>query len=173
MPRSHPWTPPARCRLRAADLSVIEIRRTDMPQLSTSTRGSRRLEPPATSAVVARLAHAGLVNRAPDPHDHRRVPLTVTAQHIVGDTGPRRHRSPAGRIQGHQPADPPSFNRPSYRHRTGAIQRAQASSLIYIDYARTKGCVETAGSAEKHESADSSGCDGHPHRQPTAVRQVA
>ena len=89
MPRRHPWTPPARCRPRAADLSVIEIGRiTDMPQLSTLTRGSRRLEPPATSAMVDRLVHAGLVRRTPDPHNHRRVRLTVTvaAQHIISDT---------------------------------------------------------------------------------------
>jgi DNA-binding MarR family transcriptional regulator len=47
-------------------------------------------KPPATSAMVDRLVHAGLVGRTPDPHDHRRVQLTVTAaaQHIVGDTDP-------------------------------------------------------------------------------------
>jgi DNA-binding MarR family transcriptional regulator len=47
-------------------------------------------KPPATSAMVDRLAHAGLVHRTPDPHDHRRIQLTVTAaaQHIVGDTDP-------------------------------------------------------------------------------------
>src|SRR5437764_9886924 len=47
-------------------------------------------KPPATSAMVDRLVHAGLVGRTPDPHDHRRVQLTVTAaaQHIVGDADP-------------------------------------------------------------------------------------
>jgi DNA-binding MarR family transcriptional regulator len=47
-------------------------------------------KPPATSAMVDRLTHAGLVSRTPDPHDHRRVQLTITAaaQHIVGDTHP-------------------------------------------------------------------------------------
>jgi MarR family transcriptional regulator, organic hydroperoxide resistance regulator len=45
---------------------------------------------PATSAMVDRLAHARLVHRIPDPQDHRRIQLTVTAaaQHIVGDTDP-------------------------------------------------------------------------------------
>lgn len=45
-------------------------------------------KPPATSAMVDRLAHAGLVQRTPDPQDHRRIQLSVTAaaQHIVGDT---------------------------------------------------------------------------------------
>jgi DNA-binding MarR family transcriptional regulator len=44
--------------------------------------------PPATSAMVDRLARAGLVHRLPDPHDRRRVHLTITsaAQPIVGDT---------------------------------------------------------------------------------------
>lgn len=44
--------------------------------------------PPATSAMVDRLARAGLVRRLPDPHDRRRVHLTITsaAQPIVGDT---------------------------------------------------------------------------------------
>ncbi len=45
---------------------------------------------PATSAMVDRLTHAGLVCRTPDPQDHRRVQLTLTAdaQPIVGDTDP-------------------------------------------------------------------------------------
>jgi DNA-binding MarR family transcriptional regulator len=44
--------------------------------------------PPATSAMVDRLADAGLVRRLPDPHDRRRIQVTITsaAQPIVGDT---------------------------------------------------------------------------------------
>jgi DNA-binding MarR family transcriptional regulator len=44
--------------------------------------------PPATSAMIDRLTRAGLVRRLPDPHDRRRVHLTITsaAQPIVGDT---------------------------------------------------------------------------------------
>jgi DNA-binding MarR family transcriptional regulator len=44
--------------------------------------------PPATSAMVDRLAGAGLVRRLPDPHDRRRVQLTITsaAEPIVGGT---------------------------------------------------------------------------------------
>lgn len=43
---------------------------------------------PATSAMVNRLTHAGLVRRTPDPHNRRRVHLTLTAdaQQIIGDT---------------------------------------------------------------------------------------
>jgi DNA-binding MarR family transcriptional regulator len=50
--------------------------------------------PPATSAMVDRLAHAGLVCRTPDPHNRRRVRLTLTAdaQQIIGDTDPHTAR---------------------------------------------------------------------------------
>lgn len=45
--------------------------------------------PPATSAMVDRLEHAGMVCRAPDPDNRRRVKLTLTAAatKILGDTG--------------------------------------------------------------------------------------
>jgi DNA-binding MarR family transcriptional regulator len=45
--------------------------------------------PPATSAMVDRLARAGMVCRAPDPDNRRRVKLTLTAAatKIIGDTG--------------------------------------------------------------------------------------
>lgn len=46
--------------------------------------------PSATSAMVDRLTHAGLVHRTPDPHNRRRVQLTLTAdaEPIIGDTDP-------------------------------------------------------------------------------------
>jgi len=46
--------------------------------------------PSATSAMVDRLTHAGLVRRTPDPHNRRRVQLTLTAdaEPIIGDTDP-------------------------------------------------------------------------------------
>lgn len=46
--------------------------------------------PPAASAMVDRLTHAGLVRRTPDPHNRRRVELTLTADahRIIGDTDP-------------------------------------------------------------------------------------
>lgn len=45
---------------------------------------------PATSAMVDRLARGGLVCRTRDPHNRRRVRLTLTAeaQQIIGDTDP-------------------------------------------------------------------------------------
>jgi DNA-binding MarR family transcriptional regulator len=44
-------------------------------------------KPPATSAMVDRLTHTGLVRRTRDPHNRRRVELTLTAdaQQIIGD----------------------------------------------------------------------------------------
>lgn len=53
--------------------------------------------PPATCAMVDRLARAGLVSRAQDPKDRRRIQLTVTeeAQPMIGevdlDTARRVH----------------------------------------------------------------------------------
>ncbi|MGH3696833.1 MAG: MarR family winged helix-turn-helix transcriptional regulator [Pseudonocardiaceae bacterium] len=46
--------------------------------------------PPATSAMVDRLAHAGMVCRTQDPANRRRIQLTLTdaAKQIIGDTGP-------------------------------------------------------------------------------------
>ncbi len=46
--------------------------------------------PPATSAMVDRLADAGMVCRTQDPANRRRVKLTLTdaAKQIIGDTGP-------------------------------------------------------------------------------------
>ncbi len=45
---------------------------------------------PAASAMVDRLTHAGLVCRTPDPHNRRRVQLTLTADAgpIISDTDP-------------------------------------------------------------------------------------
>jgi DNA-binding MarR family transcriptional regulator len=49
---------------------------------------------PATSAMVDRLTHAGLVCRTLDPRDRRRVQLTLTAEAepIIGDTDPNTAR---------------------------------------------------------------------------------
>lgn len=58
--------------------------------------------PPATCAMVDRLVRAGLVRRAPDPKDRRRIRLTVTeeAEPMLGevdlDTARRLHAVLAG-----------------------------------------------------------------------------
>src|SRR5947209_11800296 len=71
-------------------LTVLHLISALAPLTLTELAQALGTKPPATSAMVDRLAHAGLVHRTPDPHDHRRVQLTVTtaAQHIVGDTDP-------------------------------------------------------------------------------------
>ncbi|MDQ4105002.1 MAG: MarR family transcriptional regulator [Actinomycetota bacterium] len=71
-------------------LAVLHLIRALAPVTLTDLGQALGTRPPATSAMVDRLAHAGLVYRTPDPQDHRRVQLTVTAdaQPIVGDTDP-------------------------------------------------------------------------------------
>jgi DNA-binding MarR family transcriptional regulator len=61
--------------------ALAPVTLTDLAQ----TLGTRL---PATSAMVERLAHAGLVSRTPDPQNRRRIQLTITtaAEPIVGDT---------------------------------------------------------------------------------------
>jgi DNA-binding MarR family transcriptional regulator len=60
------------------------------PVSLTELAQALRTRPPATSAMVDRLTHTGLVRRTPDPHHRRRVQLTLTpdAQRIIGDTDP-------------------------------------------------------------------------------------
>jgi DNA-binding MarR family transcriptional regulator len=50
--------------------------------------------PPATSAMVDRLAKGGLVSRIPDPQDGRRIQLALTAQavSVIGGTDPTTAR---------------------------------------------------------------------------------
>jgi DNA-binding MarR family transcriptional regulator len=71
-------------------LTVLHLISALAPMTLTELAQALGTRPPATSAMVDRLIHAGLVHRTPDPHDHRRVQLTITAaaQHIVGDTDP-------------------------------------------------------------------------------------
>ena len=61
--------------------------------------------PPATSAMVDRLTHAGLVRRTPDPHNRRRVQLTLTttAEPIIGDTDPDTARRLQAVLNGMSP----------------------------------------------------------------------
>ncbi len=60
------------------------------PITLTELAGALGTKPPATSAMVDRLTHAGLVCRTPDPQDRRRVQLAITtaAEPIVGNTDP-------------------------------------------------------------------------------------
>jgi DNA-binding MarR family transcriptional regulator len=76
--------------LTLVQLAVLHLISALAPVTLTDLARTLGTRPPATSAMVDRLAHAGLVCRTPDPEDRRRVQLTVTAaaQPIVGDTDP-------------------------------------------------------------------------------------
>ena len=71
-------------------LTVLHLISALAPMTLTELAQALGTKPPATSAMVDRLVHAGLVHRTPDPNDHRRVQLAVTAaaRHIVGETDP-------------------------------------------------------------------------------------
>ncbi len=71
-------------------LTVLHLISALAPMTLTELGQALGTKPPATSAMVDRLTQAGLVSRIPDPQDHRRVQLTITAtaQPIVGDTDP-------------------------------------------------------------------------------------
>ncbi len=79
------WAGRGRTLLQLTALHLISalapVTLTDLGQVL----GTR---PPATSAMVARLNHGGLVRRTPDSHNRRRVQLTLTAEAepIIGDT---------------------------------------------------------------------------------------
>ena len=80
------WAGRGMTLLQLATMHVISalapVSLTDLAQ----ALGTR---PPATSAMVDRLAHAGMVCRTPDPDNRRRVELTLTAAatKIIGDAG--------------------------------------------------------------------------------------
>ena len=71
-------------------LSALHFISALAPVTLTDLAQALGTRPAATSAMVDRLTHAGLVCRTPDPQDRRRVQLTLTAdaEPIVGDTDP-------------------------------------------------------------------------------------
>jgi DNA-binding MarR family transcriptional regulator len=70
-------------------LATIHLISALAPVSLTDLAQALGTRPPATSAMVDRLAHAGMVCRTPDPDNGRRVELTLTtaATKIIGDTG--------------------------------------------------------------------------------------
>jgi DNA-binding MarR family transcriptional regulator len=69
--------------LTLAQLVALHFISARAPMSLMSLSHALGLRPPATSAMVDRLARAGLVCRRPDPADRRRVLLTVTAHAVA------------------------------------------------------------------------------------------
>jgi DNA-binding MarR family transcriptional regulator len=69
--------------LTLAQLLALHVISAKAPMTLMSLSQALGLRPPATSAMVDRLARAGLVCRRPDPTDRRRVVLTVTAHAVA------------------------------------------------------------------------------------------
>lgn len=80
----------AGCGMTLLQLTALHLISALAPVTLTDLAQALGTKPPATSAMVDRLTHAGLVRRTPDPQDRRRVQLTLTtaAEPITGDTDP-------------------------------------------------------------------------------------
>ena len=66
--------------LTLSQLIALHIISAKAPMSLMSLSHALGLRPPATCAMVDRLARAGLVRRTPDPDDLRRVVLAVTGK---------------------------------------------------------------------------------------------
>jgi DNA-binding MarR family transcriptional regulator len=80
--------------LTLAQLLALHFISAKAPITLMSLSHALGLRPPATSAMVDRLARVGLVCRRPDPSDRRRVLLTVTAHAVamMGNIEPQTAR---------------------------------------------------------------------------------
>jgi DNA-binding MarR family transcriptional regulator len=63
-----------------AQLMALHLISARAPMTLMALSEALGIRPPATSALVDRLARAGLVCRMPDPNDRRRVLLAVTGK---------------------------------------------------------------------------------------------
>jgi DNA-binding MarR family transcriptional regulator len=68
-------------------LTALHVISAQAPVTLTDVAQALGTGPPATSAMVDRLIRTGLVSRASDPQDRRRVRLTITdhAKTMIGD----------------------------------------------------------------------------------------
>ena len=68
-------------------LTALHVISAHAPVTLTAVARALGTRPPATSAMVDRLIRTGLVSRAPDPQDRRRIQLTITdhAKTMIGD----------------------------------------------------------------------------------------
>jgi DNA-binding MarR family transcriptional regulator len=78
-------------------LTALHVINAQAPVALTEVAQALGTGPPATSAMVDRLIRTGLVSKASDPQDRRRVQLTLTdhAKTMLGDIDP----STAKRLQ--------------------------------------------------------------------------
>ncbi len=78
-------------------LTALHVISAQAPVTLTDVAQALGTGPPATSAMVDRLIRTGLVSKASDPQDHRRVRLTITdhAKTMIGEI----NLSTARRIQ--------------------------------------------------------------------------
>jgi DNA-binding MarR family transcriptional regulator len=86
-------------------LTVLHLISALSPITLTALAQVLGTRPPATSAMVDRLALAGLVCRTPDPQDGRRVQLSITtdAEPIIGHTDPDTARRLLAVLSGMSP----------------------------------------------------------------------
>ena len=75
-------------------LTVLHLISALAPVTLTDLAQVLGVRPPAASAMVVRLTHAGLVSSTPDSQDRRRVQLTITAdaERIIGESDPATAR---------------------------------------------------------------------------------
>jgi DNA-binding MarR family transcriptional regulator len=69
-----------------SQLSALHLISALAPVTLTGLAQSLGTTAAATSAMVDRLTHTGLVGSTPDPRDPRRIQLTLNAEPIIGDT---------------------------------------------------------------------------------------
>jgi DNA-binding MarR family transcriptional regulator len=84
----------ASSELTLSQLIALHIISARAPITMISLSEALNSRPPATSAMVDRLARAGLVCRIPDPQDRRRVLLAVTGNAVamIGKIDPQTAR---------------------------------------------------------------------------------
>lgn len=75
-------------------LTALHVISVQAPATLTDVAQALGTGPPATSAMVDRLIRTGLVSRASDPQDRRRVQLTITdhAKTMIGEIDPSTAR---------------------------------------------------------------------------------
>jgi DNA-binding MarR family transcriptional regulator len=79
----------AGCGMTLLQLATMHLISALAPVSLTDLAQALGTRPPATSAMVDRLTHAGMVCRTQDPENRRRVKLTLTAtaERIIGRNG--------------------------------------------------------------------------------------